>query len=241
MKNIKLRVENIKKALTSVIAAGVVLVTGNMTVKAESTKVTAQDVVDVMMSGNRITAEITQEEADRLVEKAEEAILKEGANLLPKELEDAYNKENKSERDLALIAGLCDTFLLDGTTNKMTYPEAIQFENVCEDVCGKLMKKGHTSIYSLVQSERYKEETYTELEEIVRQANMNKENKKSTYVVALGTDLGFYDDCFIEKNPATGKRETKEVELLALGSAATLVGLTMKKKEEKGKTYTKKM
>lgn len=254
MKNLELNIQNIKRTLTSVVAAGIVITTGSMTVKAETTKVTVQDVVNAMITGNKITAEITQEEADKLVIEAEKAIEEAGVSLLPDELIEQYNKtkETKKEekvKNLGITAGLCDTLLNDGTAKMMSYPEAIQFENLCEDVCDQLIEKGYTAIYSSKQSEFYGSDTYTELEEIKKQSCEIKESKKTTYITAIKTDLGFYDDCFgiepdepeEEINPPTGISMAPIYGGLALsGSALITAALAKRKKEEKGKTYTKK-
>ena len=261
MKNLTINLRNIKKTLTSVVAAGIVLITGNMAAKAEKQEVTAQDVVNAMITGNKITAEITQEEADRLVIEAEQAIEKAGESLLPLELQEACDKvknSNKEEKtkNLAIAAGLCDTLLLDGTADLMTYPEAMQFANVCEDVCGQLIKKGNTSIYSVIKSERYGEDQETFLDEIIVESKRMREEKKDTYVIAIETDLGFYDHCYdipeppkedkpepmpedYEVNPPTGKSMAPIVGTLAL-SGATILSLMAGRKEEKGKAYTKR-
>ena len=113
----------------------------------------------------------------------------------------------------------------------MTYPEAMQFANVCEDVCGQLIKKGNTSIYSILQSQKYDEDMYT-----------------------IETDLGFYDHCYdipeppkedkpepmpedYEVNPPTGKSMAPIVGTLALSGAAIL---SLMASRRKGKAYTKR-
>ena len=259
MKNLKINLRNIKKTLTSVVAAGIVLITGNMTAKAEKQEVTAEDVVNAMKTGNKITAEITQEEADKLIKEAEEEVLQEGASLLPVELKELYEStknlkgEEKSDA-LVYTAMMCDILLEDGTSTLMTYPEAMQFANVCEDVCGQLIKKGNTSIYSILQSQKYDEDMYTELDEIIVESKRMREEKKDTYVIAIETDLGFYDHCYdipeppkedkpepmpedYEVNPPTGKSMAPIVGTLALSGAAIL---SLMASRRKGKAYTKR-
>lgn len=256
MKNIRIIKETLRKIKgkgLAIVTAGIMMLSGQQVSAEGSNKVTAQELVNAMITGNKITVEMPEEEVDKLERQAEEAIEKAGASLLPVELEEIYNSlknltGEKRTKQLAIVAGLCDTFLIDGTAELMTYPEAIQFAGVCEKVCGELIKDGNKAIYSIKQSEQLGEEIYTGLEDIIKQAQTNRELKKETYITAIKTDLGYYDDCFLGKedqNMPTGEKEDKTVKNIllvssVLASSGMLLSAFDKKKEEKGKTYQKR-
>ena len=143
----------------------------------------------------------------------------------------------------------CDDFINNGIANEMTYPESIQFDKVCDDVCKQLKRMGHEEIYSVSQSKLYGEDTYTSLDVIMQRSEEIKDSKKETYVTAVEVDLGLHDDCYItteepdkpedEKNPPTGME--LPVVPVALSASAILATLVSKKKKEKeeAKVYKK--
>ena len=258
MKNLRMS-ENIKRFITMA-SAGVMLVAGSMTVKAESKTATVDDVITAMQNGRKIEVEMTEDEIADLVEKAEKKIAK-NTDLLPSELSQAYEaldetKKSEKEKQLAIVTMACDDFINNGIANEMTYPESIQFDKVCDDVCKQLKRMGHEEIYSVSQSKLYGEDTYTSLDVIMQRSEEIKDSKKETYVTAVEVDLGLHDDCYItteetvptteeidipedKKNPPTGM--ALPVIPVALSASAILATLVSKKKKEKeeAKVYKK--
>lgn len=258
MKNIKnIRVigetlNNLKGKILAIAAVGTMLLSGQH-VSAEEQKVTAQDVVNAMITGQSLSAEMTQEEAKQLEIKAEEAIRNAGANLLPYPIMERYNNlanlsGDKRREQLLVLAGLCDAVLFDGSGNNMSYPEAIQLNTVCEKVCNELVSIGETKVYSVIQSEKLGEDIQTSISEIAKMAKENMNMKKSTCIIAFETDLGFYDHCFLgeqDQNMPTGEKENNTVKnTILVSSVLVSLGLLLsaldnRKKEEKGKAYKK--
>ena len=259
MKNIKnIRViketlHKVKGKVLALVTAGTMLLSGQH-VSAEEKKVTSQDVVKAMITGDRISAEMTKEKAKQLEIQAEEAVRNAGASLLPYPIMERYNNlanlsGDQRREQLLVLAGLCDAVLFDGSGNMMSYPEAIQLNTVCNKVCDELISMGETKVYSVIQSQKLGEDVQTSIPVIAKMAKENMNLKKDTYIIALETDLGFYDHCFLgeqDQNMPTGEKENNTaknallVSSVLASSGILLSALEGRKKEEKGKAYQKR-
>jgi len=239
MKNIDILKNMKSKLLATGIAA--TLVTSGTAITASATT-TAQDLMNDLINGKQVN--LSQDEISTYFEPIKQAVLNNGANLLPEDVENLYNKlkNNTSkdrERDQVELAMSID-YLLD-TGMCSTYPQALQIENVTNYTCRELKKMGYDQIPSVFMTQATGEQNLIELNVIEQKAYDNKQLRETSYITINAIDRGYYDDkCYNipDDNPATGIDYTAEITMLA--SEAALIGLTMKrKKEEKEKQLVK--
>lgn len=241
------KIGHLKKLKASVIAfltAGTMLLSGQHVSAEEDDNV--KKIIDAMKTGDRISLDLTQEEVRQLEIEAENVIKNDGVNLLPVEVQTIYNSipsltGKEKEKQVVILTGFCDYILKSGEANNMSYPQAIQFETVCESLI-----KNTTSTLNEVES--IEDGVYLNAKDIYNQAKTNRELQKSKYIIAFETDLGFYNHCFLgeqDQNMPTGEKENNSLVSFMVGfPVGVLIGIATnnrkKKNEEKGKPYTKK-
>ena len=246
IKNIKVRetLNKLKGKILSLATVGTMLLSGQH-VSAEGDNV--KTLIDAMTTGDRISLDLTKEEFKQLIIEAENAVKNDGVNLLPFEIQTIYNSLSsltgkEKEKQIVILTGLCDYILETGEANIMSYPQAIQFETVCE----VLVKNSDTTINEIGSND---EDEYLNAKDIYNQAKTNRELQKSKCIIALETDLGYYDHCYLgeqDQNMPTGEKENNTAKKALLvssvlaSSGILLSALEGRKKEEKGKAYQKR-
>ena len=236
MKNIDM-LKNMKtKLLATGFAATLAASSASVVASADTT---AQDLMNDLISGKQIS--LSEDKVATYIEPIKKAVLNNGANLLPEDVEKIYNnlKNNQSkdrEKDQVKLAMSVD-YLLD-TNLCSSYPQSIQLETVAKYSCKELKELGYDTVPSVYMTKVTGEENLIKLNVIESKARDNKIQKEDSYIIINAIDRGYYDDkCYgiEDPNPETGVDYTAEITMLA--AEAALMGF--KKKEEKGKTKVK--
>ena len=238
MKNVDILKQIKSKVLATGVAATLVASSSSVVASAE---VTAQDLMNDLINGKPIS--LTKDQVATYYEPIKQAVINNGANLLPEDVEKLYNKlkNNKSEnRELDQVElAMSVDYLLD-TNMCSSYPESLQLETVANYSCNELKKLGYDVIPSLFMTKQTKEQNLIKIDVIIKKAKDNRNQKEGSYIIINAIDRGYYDDkCYNipDDNPPTGLDYTSQVAMLAV--EAGLMGLTFKRKEEKGKEKVK--